>query len=63
MVYHADIAAAEDISAAAVFLNRKRDVGALFLNDVITPSAGLSACSTVGSSSREIVGQKASSGI
>ena len=63
MVYHADIAAAEDICSSSVFLNRERDVGALFLNDVIAPSAGLGACAAVGSSAGEIIGQKASSGI
>ena len=63
MVDHADIAAAEDVCAAAVFLDGQRDVGTFFLDHVITPSAGLRAGAAVGSPAREVIGQKASAGV
>ena len=63
MVDHADIAAAKNISASLVFFNRKRNVGTLFFDNIIAPSAGLGAGAAVGSSAREIVGQQASSRI
>jgi hypothetical protein len=60
MIDHADITASENISSALILFYRKLYIGALFFDNIVTPSAGLSACAAVGSSACKIIRQKAS---
>ena len=61
--YHAEIARTEYVSSPVILFNGKRHVGALFLYYGIAPAARLRTGSSVGSAAREVVREKASSGI